>query len=174
MENASKALIMAAGMLISLMIISIAVYLFISFGQISAEKHQQIDNDRLNQFNSQFTTYEPKDDLTIYDVISIANLATDNNKYFELNKKTVGEANNDRTKDNYIFVGLKNKNSSIKYIEYGFNKSTQEITNEYNTYIRTDLDKIPTTVDNKLPIYKCKTFTSQTSRRVYKIEFYEQ
>ena len=37
MENASKALIMAGGVLIGVLIISLAVYLFVSFGQTSAE-----------------------------------------------------------------------------------------------------------------------------------------
>ena len=34
MENASKALIMAGGVLIGVLIISLAVYLFVSFGQV--------------------------------------------------------------------------------------------------------------------------------------------
>ena len=51
MENASKALLMAAGVLIAVLILSLAVYLFMSFGSESAEFHKQMENDRLNQFN---------------------------------------------------------------------------------------------------------------------------
>ena len=58
MENASKALIMAGGVLIGVLIISLAVYLFVSFGQTSAEINSQNAQKQISQFNSQFTSYE--------------------------------------------------------------------------------------------------------------------
>ena len=66
MENASKALLMAAGVLIGILILAFGVYLFTQFGGTSALIHGQIESDRINQFNSQFTSYEGKDDITIY------------------------------------------------------------------------------------------------------------
>ena len=75
MENASKALIMAAGVLIGIMILSLAVYLFATFGATSAELHGQVETSRITQFNTQFTSYEGRSDITIYDVISVVNLA---------------------------------------------------------------------------------------------------
>ena len=39
MENASKALLMAAGVLMGILIISLAVFLFVTFGATSAESH---------------------------------------------------------------------------------------------------------------------------------------
>ena len=42
MENASKALLMAGGVLIGILILSLAVYLFITFGAESKEIHAQI------------------------------------------------------------------------------------------------------------------------------------
>lgn len=50
MENASKALIMAAGILIGVAILSLAVYLFVSFGSASAKIHEQNDANRINEF----------------------------------------------------------------------------------------------------------------------------
>ena len=88
MENASKALIMAAGVLIGIMILSLAVYLFATFGATSAEMHGQIEQDRINQFNAQFTSYESKQDITIYDIITLVNLAKDNNESYELTEAT--------------------------------------------------------------------------------------
>ena len=82
MENASKALVMAAGVLIGIMILSLAVYLFATFGATSAEMHGQIEQDRINQFNAQFTSYEGKQDITIYDIITVVNLAKDNNESY--------------------------------------------------------------------------------------------
>ena len=62
MENASKALLMAAGVLIGVLILTLAVYLFATFGATSAELHKQQATDRLNEFNSQFTSYEEKNE----------------------------------------------------------------------------------------------------------------
>ena len=57
MENASKALIMGAEILIGVMIISIGVYLFNVLGSYSAETSQEMADARLEQFNEQFTKY---------------------------------------------------------------------------------------------------------------------
>lgn len=103
MENASKALIMAAGVLIGILIISLAVYLFVSFGSTSAEIHKQNDEQQIEQFNSQFTSYEGKK-CTIYDVVTVANLATENNKYYDFEKRTTKTIGN----DNYISVKVSN------------------------------------------------------------------
>ena len=74
MENASKALLMAAGVLIGVLILSLAVYLFANFGTASAEIHKQKDMNEINKFNTQFTSYEGKE-CTVHDIVSVANLA---------------------------------------------------------------------------------------------------
>ncbi len=111
MENASKALLMAAGVLIGLLVISLAVYLFVSFGMTSAEIHKEQQEQQLEQFNVQFTSYVGKEGLTIYDVVTVANLATENNKNYELTKKVA-----DGT-DYYISVQVANQG----FIEKGYN-----------------------------------------------------
>lgn len=86
MENASKALIMAASVLIGILIVSLAVYLFASFGGQFAILQQENLTKELANFNKQFSIYEGKD-LTIYDIITVANLATENNRYYELDTR---------------------------------------------------------------------------------------
>lgn len=88
MENASKALIMAAGVLIGIMILSLAVYLFAIFGTASAQLHGEIEQDRINQFNAQFTAYAGNQNVTIYDIITVVNLAKDNNETYSLTEAT--------------------------------------------------------------------------------------
>ena len=83
MENASKALIMAGGGLIGGLVISLAVYLFVSFGQTSAEINGENSQKQLTQFNSKFTSYEGKKNLTIYDAITVAGYANENNEYYD-------------------------------------------------------------------------------------------
>ena len=58
MENASKALIMAAGVLIGVLILSLAVYLFFDFASTSSELHEETRLNQVNEFNAQFTSYE--------------------------------------------------------------------------------------------------------------------
>ena len=119
MENASKALLMAAGVLIGIMVLSLAVYLFVTFGSTSAQMHQQKEQDQLNQFNSQFTSYEGKEDITIYDIVTVANLATENNKYYEFDTM---DPSSEETNNNYIWVEIYRESYGGIY-SYGKEKS---------------------------------------------------
>lgn len=170
MENASKALLMAASILIGMLILSLAVYLFVSFGTTSAELHKQKEEQQLQQFNAQFISYEGKEGITIYDVVTVANLATESNIYYEFGKRDVVTDG----KDNYISVIF--QNSSIgeyngKKIEKGYNY-TGSI--DYNKLINLDLKNM-TTVTNpetsNLTQYKCQVEISEITQRVYKVIF---
>lgn len=161
MENASKALLMAAGVLIGVMILALAVYLFISFGGTSAQIHDNIQKDQLAKFNTQFTNYETKASVTIYDIISVANLATENNKENQLQKKNTPTTGN----DNYITVRLKGK-----CIEGGENTDIKQLEKEYNQKIIEDIDKQN---NGKLKEYNAKASISKETGRVYLIEFSE-
>ena len=83
MENASKALLMAAGVLIGLLVLTLAVYLFITFGANANEIRNEINSSQLTGFNANFNVYADRDDITIYDIISLANLAEENNKHYQ-------------------------------------------------------------------------------------------
>ena len=79
MENASKALLMAAAVLIGVIILSIGVYLFVYFSDYARGVEDDVRTNQIAQFNSQFLSYQGKE-LTIYDVISLANMAKDYNQ----------------------------------------------------------------------------------------------
>ena len=82
MENASNALLIAAGVLMGVLILSLAVYLVVDFGGISADVHQDIDSRRLTEFNTKFDVYTTKD-CTIQDVATVAGFAKENNDYYK-------------------------------------------------------------------------------------------
>ena len=164
MENASKALIMAAGVLIGIMILSLAVYLFATFGSTSAELHKQKETDQLNQFNSQFTSYEGKEGITIYDVITVSNLATENNKYYELERLDSLPTTNE-VANNYIGVLLDNER-----LDYGKSTTNETINKEYNSKINDELKEINGT-QKYLKTYTCKVDISSITGRVYKVTF---
>lgn len=93
MENASKALIMIAEVLVGIMIVSIGVYLFSEMGKYSANTTKQIEDTQIAQFNEQFLQYTGMTTLyddagmpyqgpvpcTIHDIVGLANLAKQTN-----------------------------------------------------------------------------------------------
>lgn len=123
MENASKALLMAAGVLIGVLILSLAVFLFINFGQQAEQIHGEITANQLTQFNAQFNLYEGRSDVTIYQIVTIANLAYENNQKEtdETYKVKVFLGVKELTKEKPDYKELiKNNNNEIEIVdEYG-------------------------------------------------------
>lgn len=60
MENASKALIMAGAVLIGIMILGSAIYLFNSFSDTTSNVVSVFEQKRISEFNAQFMKYENK------------------------------------------------------------------------------------------------------------------
>ena len=121
MENASKALIMIAEVLVGIMIVSIGVYLFNEMGSYSADTTKQIEDTQIAQFNEQFLQYTGTTTLyddagnpyigpvpcTIHDIIGLANLAKQtnvNNGFVDLEEPPeTSESDNNA----YIQISLK-------------------------------------------------------------------
>lgn len=104
MENASKALIIAAAALIAILILTLAVYLFSSMSENAAEMYKELEASEITRFNQQFLNYDGRgivqigfkdnngngrkdadesyiyNPLTIQEVATIVNLAVDNKK----------------------------------------------------------------------------------------------
>ena len=122
MENASKALIMAAEVLVGVMIISIGVYIFNVMGNYSAETAEKIEETRIASFNEQFlkyygTTYTDGSTptpikCTIHDIIGLANLA---NKTNQQNDLSMPQEKSDNTM--YIQIELKIGSKTYKNLE---------------------------------------------------------
>lgn len=162
MENASKALIMAAGVLIGIMILSLAVYLFATFGATSAELHGQVETSRITQFNTQFTSYEGRSNITIYDVISAVNLAKDSNEYYELTDST--------DSNYYIIVSLQGVNSRLeKASESTLNSLIAEDLKEENL-VKADWDG-DGTIYGKLRTYTCNVVINENTQLVKQVTF---
>ena len=163
MENASKALIMAAGVLIGIMILSLAVYLFATFGATSAEAHRQNEQNRINQFNTQFTSYEGKSDITIYDVITLANLAKNSNEYYGLTSST---------DSNYYITVNANLQSGFKA---GLEKYTDE---QFQQLIISEMNNLEDQTDPEtggttkaLHRYQCTVTINQNTQLVKTVNF---
>lgn len=136
MENASEALIIAAGVLIGILIISLGVYLFVDFGATSADIHSQVAERQITQFNTRFTSYADKD-LTIYNIITIANYAIENNKYYE------------GVEEYKVTVWLGNKDLTYNMDEKALIERDKALINENSP---------------NLPVYRCKNEDIQYSK----------
>lgn len=79
MENATQALLMAAGVLIGVLILTLGIYLFYMFGNYASTTQDKITANQLSQFNDKFLKYDGFTNLTIQDVITVKNYALENN-----------------------------------------------------------------------------------------------
>lgn len=79
MENATKALLIAGGILLAVLILSLLILLFsnISSNQLAQEK--KIKAEQLKEFNQQWEAYNKKA-LFGADIITVVNKANDKNK----------------------------------------------------------------------------------------------
>lgn len=83
MENASKALLMAGGILIALLIIGSIVLLFANLQDYQNKSDASVKQSQIAKFNNQFEPYN-KDDLTLMELKSVYNkIVSNNTKYPE-------------------------------------------------------------------------------------------
>lgn len=140
MENAAKALIMAGGVLIGLLLVSLAIFLFSDFGSTAAEINARRTQTQIAEFNARFTAYEGIDSQgnrkkwTIYDAITVAGYARENNEYYIDN---LGEYGVIVTLDGYGEIQRKSDDEKQQIIEIALNNNTAN-SRIYVCNVRTD------------------------------------
>lgn len=84
MENATKALLIAGGVLIAIIIITMFIMMFNRLSNIQNEQEEQQKIEQLAAFNAQFEAYNKK---AMYgtDVITLINKVVENNKIYSGN-----------------------------------------------------------------------------------------
>ena len=78
MENASKALLMAAGVLIAILVVALVVYAFNNMSNTMQNDLTAQQEKQLAEFNTEFASYD-RDGLTGFDMISLVNKVIDYN-----------------------------------------------------------------------------------------------
>lgn len=79
MENASKALLMTASILVGIIILSLGVYLVNSFRNFSQTYRDNIETQKIKQFNAQFTAISGRNNISIHEIITLRNFAKEFN-----------------------------------------------------------------------------------------------
>ena len=77
MENASKALIIAGGVLIAILLLTLFTYLFSKMATGTSKIYDMMEQSEIAEFNQKFLNYKGRVDLTVQDVVTIINLAKD-------------------------------------------------------------------------------------------------
>lgn len=181
MENASKALIMAASVLLGLMIISVGVALFNTFSDFSKTTVDKLEETKISEWNNNFlkyygtvSTYDTEKkiyidktiEVTAHDIVTVANIAKQNNENYEL---TVDSSGNPNTY--YVQVVVNNKSKM-------YNNFETLSDSEKNTFLKEnslieEKDKDGNVIATEVKYYKCKTepVISEATKRVMRIEF---
>lgn len=139
MENASKALIIAGGMLIAMMIVGLLVWGYEQIRQSRASNVESQELQQITEFNKKLESYN-KTAVRGYQLISLANLAQDfNNRYSEEdgykqidiivkmkeNARLPGATNNE------LYAENKNYYDVIKYVKDIYPTLTENPRNEF-------------------------------------------
>lgn len=144
MENASKALLIAGAMLLLILVLTFSVYLVRRIGGQTSELYSDMEQSKIDEFNQKFFNYDGRgtkkdsegkwiNPLTIQDVVSIINLAKDNNQNSKfpttVKVKVDGKERQDSTIAQIKEMLANPNNIDAKYsckVEYGENKNLVE------------------------------------------------
>lgn len=129
MENATKALLIAGGVLIGIVMVTIGLYLYTTYSNQSKEYNQLITATEIQKFNSNFEAYLGRENITAQEIASVVNLAKQYNNqvkiYLGLTELTFNSGSTYKTPEEFIknnqdkaFI-CKISNSNPRYDESG-------------------------------------------------------
>ena len=164
MENASRALLMAATVLISVMVISLGTYLFATFGNYSKQINSNLSSKQKQEFNAQFTKYEGGDPCTVYDIVTVINLARNSNNQYE-EYQNIDKRPQYSDSNTYIYVNI-NKDTNINELSSeqdlnNFISSNNTTMSNGNKIEYQNLYTCTVNISNQTGLVKSITFTKQ-------------
>lgn len=74
MENASNALLIGAGILIGILVLSIGIYTYSNYSKVNNQYKQEQILEEINRFNSIFTAYLTRKDIKAQEIVTLKNL----------------------------------------------------------------------------------------------------
>ena len=77
MENASNALLMAAGILVAMLVIAVAIVLFTQYGNLGNTYATKMSEQEVIKFNNNFTVFEGRTNITASEIASLVNFTTE-------------------------------------------------------------------------------------------------
>lgn len=150
MENAAKALRIAAGVIIGVLLVALLWYMYHQFVEIPRQEEENAKEEQMVEFNKKYMAYD-KQNLKGNKIISLMNMAIDNNvKYSDV-------------QEYQIEIEIKAQ-GPISYIDLDYYKGKKASSTDYQAFI----DEI------KNKFYKCTGVeTKGPNGRISKMTFEE-
>lgn len=133
MENASKALLMAGGVLIAILVITIFVGLKSSFDNTAQSYTDRLDAQELQKYNSNFETYEDRNDITAQEIVTLINFAKQKDEGTKIYIGTVEVTDKTTNEQNELLYEKLNTKFLFDKIEYNEDGRVDGIYFEENT-----------------------------------------
>lgn len=128
MENASNALLIGGGILIAMLILSIGVYLFTNYNDLGTSYERTMETTEIQKFNEKFLKFEGREDITIQEIVSLANFAREYNNENGTNIKILVNTTNLAEDTNLIKKIVEDtENKRYKAVISPYDKLIQEI-----------------------------------------------
>ena len=108
MENATKALLIAGTVLIAIIMVSIAVYLYSLYSGQAKQYSETISAVELEKFNSKFDVYLGRENITAQEIVSVVNLAKEYNDQIQIYLETTRLQFTSSTPENCIKTNQNN------------------------------------------------------------------
>lgn len=132
MENAAKALLIAGGSLVAILLLSLFSYLYVRMNESTSKIYSTMAEVEVNEFNQQFWNYNGLKDLKIQDIVSVINLARDSTKqgknvdvYIKFKNNALKTKITDESTENLIKTSLEKKYKCTSVV---VNTSTKLVT----------------------------------------------
>ena len=175
MENASKALLIGAGILVAMLILFIAVRMFSSASQVTEAYQSKEVSSEVATFNANFTRFigavVKDDELTnqnyakIHDLVSVANFAWNYNNKMVMNPLNPEDPNDPRI----VHVNLKLNGDRAPQLNdlQNYNQEAYYLLIENGYYMSKDYPNAKNTID-----YKIEIVSYNAENRINNMNFY--
>ena len=88
MENASKALVIAAGVLLGIVVLSMGVLLRATLQGTADTYTATLDANEIKKYNSNFTVFERREDITPQEIATVVSIARETNRSTKVSLST--------------------------------------------------------------------------------------
>ena len=163
MENASRALVIAGGVLLSLIIIGVVMFAYRGITSLQKEKDISLSNEQVSKINEQIEKYTKKSVIYGSEVLSICNAIEDYRRKYPESEgypkiTAIIKINADGKNDVELF--FKDEYNDEQY------NSTQRLKGDYDSAIETRDDKGKISMSNGKTIEELYNFLKTDSQKL--------
>ncbi len=126
MENATQALLIAGGIFLAIVILTVGILLFVNYRDIVERYDETVTMQTIAEINKHFEKYSGRNNITIQEVVTAARIANKYNNDYKKTVITVKIGNNVITgMENDDYIDLLQKKIEFRYsVNYNINASS--------------------------------------------------